>query len=159
MLQQVQLPDVVNCTNIDCHEEKHINEIKNVDDNIIASLQQAGNSAFSNLGKHTFVSKPGWSDYIDDLYKASRGALSFALHEENIPMDKIPTTGFRCGCPDFLDLYMHAWFGPMVHVYIHTITMQSCLMHPTLLCCFILLLTETLILTIWCQSGICIPLN
>ena len=53
---------------------------------------------------------------------------------DKIPMDKFPTTGFRCGCPDFLDFYMHAWFGPMVHVYIHTITMQSCLMHPTLLC-------------------------
>ena len=78
---------------------------------------------------------------------------------DKIPTDKIPTTGFRCGCPDFLDLYIHAWFGLMVHVYIHTITMQSCLMHPTLLCCFwyILLLTETLILTIWCnKSGICI---
>ena len=73
---------------------------------------------------------------------------------DKIPMDKIPTTGFRCGCPDFLDLYMHARFGPMVHVYIHTITMQSCLIHPTILCCFILLLTETQILTIWCQSGI-----
>ena len=48
LLQQVQLPDVVNCTNIDCHEEKHINEIKHFYDNIIAWLQQAGNSAFSN---------------------------------------------------------------------------------------------------------------
>ena len=25
--------------------------------------------------------------------------------------DKAPTTDFRCGCPDFLDVYMHAWFG------------------------------------------------
>ena len=35
LLQQVQLPDVVNCTNIDCHEEKHINEIKHFYDTII----------------------------------------------------------------------------------------------------------------------------
>ena len=42
LLQQVQLPDVVNCTNIDCHEEKHINEIKHFYDNIIAWLQQQG---------------------------------------------------------------------------------------------------------------------
>ena len=33
-------------------------------------------SACSNLRKHNFVNKPGWSDYVDDLYKASRDALS-----------------------------------------------------------------------------------
>ena len=47
-------------------------------------------------------------------------------YEDKIPANKIPTTGFRCGCPDFLDLYMHAWFGPMVHVYIHTYILSSC---------------------------------
>ena len=31
--------------------------------------------------------------------------------EDKIPTDKIPTTGVRCGCPDFLDLYMLGpWF-------------------------------------------------
>ena len=33
-------------------------------------------SAFYNLRKHNFVNKPGWSDYVDDLYKASRDAFS-----------------------------------------------------------------------------------
>ena len=28
------------------------------------------------MRKHNFVNKPGWSDYVDDLYKASRDALS-----------------------------------------------------------------------------------
>ena len=57
-----------------------------------------------------------------ETVKVGAGRCEDKIPADKIPTDKTPTTGVRCGCPDFLDLYMHAWFGPMVHVYIHILS-------------------------------------
>ena len=66
---------------------------------------------------------------------------------DKIPTDKTPTTDFKCGCPDFLDVYVS--HDSRIHGYYHHTELLGAT-YIIMVFWFILLLTETLILTIWC---------
>ncbi len=68
LLQYVNLPDVVYCKNVNCMNHDHVESTKIFYENIVDCLKQAGvvDSPQSNSNK--FNMKPGWSEYIADLY-------------------------------------------------------------------------------------------
>ena len=81
---------------------------------------------------------------------------------DKIPTDKIPITGFRFVWVSRLSCFVHACMvrshGSCIHTCYHHAELLDA-PYNSMLLWFILLLTETLILTNWCQSGICVALN
>ena len=74
-LSAISVPDAVHCTNVNCSDPVHIEETTRFYIAILASLQDASSSVFQQAGNGrggNYSNKPGWADYVSDLYKDSR---------------------------------------------------------------------------------------
>ena len=61
--------------NVNCSDPVHIEETTRFDIAILGSLQDASSSVFQQAGNGrggNYSNKPGWADYVSDLYKESR---------------------------------------------------------------------------------------
>ena len=75
VLSAISVPDAVRCTNVNCSDPVHIEETTRFYIAILASLQDASSSVFQLAGNGrggNYSNKPGWADYVSDLYKESR---------------------------------------------------------------------------------------
>ena len=74
-LSAISVPDAVHCTNVNCCDPVHIEETTRFYIAILGSLQDASSSVFQLAGNGrggNYSNKPGWADYVSDLYKDSR---------------------------------------------------------------------------------------
>ena len=59
------------CDDVNCSSSSHIAENTKFYTNIVNCLKESGAAVLGDPGKKVNV-KPGWSDHVSDLYKASR---------------------------------------------------------------------------------------
>ena len=74
-LSAISVPDAVHCTNVNCSDPVHIEETTRFYIAILDSLQDSSYSVFQQSGNGrggSYSNKPGWADYVSDLYKDSR---------------------------------------------------------------------------------------
>ena len=75
-LSAISVPDAVHCTDVNCSDPAHIEETTRFYIAILGSLQDSSSSVFQQSGNGrggSYSNKPGWADYVSDLYKDSRG--------------------------------------------------------------------------------------
>ena len=95
-LDTISIPRAVYCTNINCEDVCHRTEINTFYEEIVACLTRASEEAFGQSASTNYVCKPGWNDYVKDLYDKSRQSYSlwngagkprsgpiFELHKRN----------------------------------------------------------------------------
>ena len=71
-LHEIYIPtDAVSCKNVHCSDENHIDAINKLYSDIVNSLIQPGEQIMQN-DKKKYSHKPGWAEYVDDLYDTSR---------------------------------------------------------------------------------------
>ena len=64
-----------NIINVNCSDPVHIEEMARFYIAILGSLQDASSSVFQQAANGrggNYSNKPGWADYVSDLYKDSR---------------------------------------------------------------------------------------
>ena len=72
LLSQLIVPEAVYCTNVNCTDHYHITDTGSFYNEIMQCLIQASDSAFSKHNPIKGSVKPGWSDYVAELYSTSR---------------------------------------------------------------------------------------
>lgn len=72
LLSNINVPDPLNCQNLNCCDHEHILAIKNFYNDIINCLKIAVAQAIPDNRNKRHYSKPGWSEYVADLYKMPR---------------------------------------------------------------------------------------
>ena len=70
LLCQLIVPDAVYCTNVNCTDPYHITDT--FYNEIMQCLIQASDTALSKHNPIKGSVKPGWSDYVAELYSTSR---------------------------------------------------------------------------------------
>ena len=65
------LTEVIGCKNINCSDENHLHAVNKMYNDIVSSLLHAGEQ-ITHTNKKKYTHKPGWAEYVDDLYDASR---------------------------------------------------------------------------------------
>ena len=56
---------------MNCSDENHVHAVNNMYNDIVSSLLYAGEQ-ITHKNKKNYVHKPGWAEYVDGLYDASR---------------------------------------------------------------------------------------
>lgn len=74
LLSNLCMTESLNCKDLNCCESSHVSQTKNLYDELVSCLISAGEQVCS-ARKQTNFNKPGWSDYVSDLYKASKDTL------------------------------------------------------------------------------------
>ena len=70
-IHEIHVPtEVIGCKNINCSDENHVHAVNKMYD-IVSSLLHAGEQ-ITHKNKKKYTHKPGWAEYVDDLYDASR---------------------------------------------------------------------------------------
>lgn len=78
-LQKIEMPhEALACTNLNCEDIRHRHAIEELYDNIVHTLVSCGNTVFTCHGSNSH-SRPGWSDYVADIYAESREARNLWL--------------------------------------------------------------------------------
>ena len=75
LLDQLQLPtEVWNCQNVDCTDEKHLEEIENLYAELTSALLAAASSAIKTTGKKNEgkFNIPGWNSVVNQNTKLQR---------------------------------------------------------------------------------------
>ena len=72
LLCQLIVPNAVYCTNVNCTDPYHITDTDSFYNEIMQCLIQASDTAFSQHNSIKGSVKPGWSDYVAELYSTSR---------------------------------------------------------------------------------------
>ena len=71
-LHEIYIPtEAVSCKNVHCSDENHIDAINKLYSDIVNSLIQPGEQIMQN-DKKKYSNKPGWAEYVDNLYDTSR---------------------------------------------------------------------------------------
>ena len=71
-LHEIYIPtEAVSCKNVYCSDENHIDAINKLYSDIVNSLIQPGKQIMQN-NKKKYTHKPGWAEYVDNLYYTSR---------------------------------------------------------------------------------------
>lgn len=73
-LTNIVIPEAIRCEDVFCCNSDHISCINQFYEDIVASLVEAGGIIAHHSGKKSNFNKPGWNDYVADLYKASKEA-------------------------------------------------------------------------------------
>lgn len=78
LLTNIIVPESLNCKNVNCCSDVHVGDLKKYYDDIVACLKRAEIQVFKHAksSKSRFVNKPGWSEYVADIYSASKDAFS-----------------------------------------------------------------------------------
>ena len=72
MLSYIGLPlNALRCNNPNCNNIEHNKNLSNFHENIINSLKKSSNHLHSN-GSKNYIQRPGWTDYVSDLYDYSK---------------------------------------------------------------------------------------
>ena len=66
------------CKNLNCKISDHNDHIDKLYKEIVNSMIESGNQLSDNQNKR-YVHRPGWNDYVSDLYEASRETRSLWL--------------------------------------------------------------------------------
>ena len=76
LLSKINIPNAIHCSDINCTDAEHINAITNMYGEIIGCLRHASDSIFNpnnNSDRNSAcINKPGWADYVADLYDDSK---------------------------------------------------------------------------------------
>ena len=72
LLSRIEIPDAVHCTDVNCCDASHINDTNLFYEQTMRSLIQASDTVFSNPPAYKGIIKPGWSDYVAELYNAHK---------------------------------------------------------------------------------------
>ena len=72
LLSRIEIPDAVHCTDVNCCDTSHINDTNLFYEQTMRSLLQASDTVFSNPPAYKGTIKPGWSDYVAELYNAHK---------------------------------------------------------------------------------------
>ena len=72
LISQLIVPDAVYCTNVNCTDPYHITDTDSFYNEIMQCLIQAIDTDFSKHNPIKGSVKPGWSDYVAELYSTSR---------------------------------------------------------------------------------------
>ena len=71
-LHEMHVPtEVISCKNINCSDENHVHAVNKMYNDRVSSLLHAGEQIM-HKHKKNYTHKPGWAEYVDDLYDASR---------------------------------------------------------------------------------------
>ena len=71
-LHEMHVPtEVIGCKNINCSDENHVRAVNKMYSDKVSSLLHAGEQT-THKNKKNYVHKPGWAEYVDDLYDVSR---------------------------------------------------------------------------------------
>ena len=110
-LSAISVPDAVHCTNVNCSDPVPTEETTRFYIAILGSLQDASSSVFQqavNGRGGNYPNKPGWADYVSDLYKDSRdigkcgamlGYLSFiANRSQDVNMPFVTSNVLKIPC-------------------------------------------------------------
>ena len=65
----------LNCKTIDCTHPSHVVEVNTFYGNVISAIVSADTEAFAKVRdgrRGQAYNRPGWSDYVDELYKSAR---------------------------------------------------------------------------------------
>ena len=71
LLSRIEIPDAVRCTDVNCCDASHINDTNLFYEQTMRSLIEASDTVFSNPSAYKGTVKPGWSDYVAELYNGS----------------------------------------------------------------------------------------
>ena len=72
LLSRIEIPDAVRCTDVNCCDASHINDTNLFYEQTMRSLIEASDTVFSNPSAYKGTVKPGWSDYVAELYNAHK---------------------------------------------------------------------------------------
>ena len=78
LLSNIVIPGSLDCQDLNCCNPSHVNDFKNLYDNIVSSLLSAGEQVSSTRKKNSH-NRPGWTEYVSDLYKESKDILKLWL--------------------------------------------------------------------------------
>ena len=70
----VQPKQAFSCRDINCTNELHIEEISNFYNGVVNILIKSGEAVLSCARNKKYAPKPGWADYVSDIYEVSREA-------------------------------------------------------------------------------------
>lgn len=73
-LLDVIIPKDICCSDTCCVNSDHISQVKQFYDDIVSCLVEAGEVVSPPSTDKKFVNKPGWNDYVAEVYKASKEA-------------------------------------------------------------------------------------
>ena len=71
LLNRIEVPDAVHCTDVNCCDASHINDTNLFYEQTMRSLIQASDTVFSN-DAYKGTTKTGWSAYVAELYNAHK---------------------------------------------------------------------------------------
>ena len=80
LLKDVQINDCITCNDLNCKNKDHAKGIDDMYQSIIGVLKTAGVEVFGSKQTKRYINKPGWADYVADLYDASRQSRSVWLN-------------------------------------------------------------------------------
>ena len=72
LLNSVSIPCAVYCTDVNCEDESHKDLIGQFYDDLVKCLKKASDEAFQTPNGRPFSCKPGWNDYVKEIYDKSR---------------------------------------------------------------------------------------
>ena len=88
LLRNVVLPlDAIRCNDLNCKNKEHKKNLSKLQNNVNSSLINASNHLYSNTPKN-YVQRPGWTDYVSELYDYSKTCRQIWLNE-NLPRQGI----------------------------------------------------------------------
>ena len=72
LLSGISIDEKIFCTEVNCTDLSHIAAANSLYGTIVECLKQADTQVFPTSKLRTKYNKPGWSDYVKDLYQSSR---------------------------------------------------------------------------------------
>ena len=72
LLTKVRIPEAISCNDINCTVETRRDATIDFYNEILSCLKQASDTVFEQSAPSKFEIKPGWSEYVAELYKMSR---------------------------------------------------------------------------------------
>jgi hypothetical protein len=86
-INRLQIPIIAQeCRNVNCSNENHIAQIKQLYDNICKSLTDASSTVFGVKSKRTFNCRPGFNEHVKELHDIARKRF-VAWREADKPRD------------------------------------------------------------------------
>ena len=88
LLSKIKLPiEALNCNNLKCKNKEHCQQLSKFYNDINNSLTKASIHLYNNKSKN-YVQRPGWTDYVSELYDYSKTCRQMWL-DENLPRQGI----------------------------------------------------------------------
>ena len=87
LLSKINIPNASYCSDINCTDAEHINATNNMYGEVIGCLRHASDSICTpnnNSDRNSAsMNKPGWADYVADLYDDSKTTVNYGVMQES----------------------------------------------------------------------------